>query len=370
MKEAFDRQIRTLALTLRPRTIAAYQVASRRFLKYLDASHPGLHHPSQLRRDPHILGYLRILCEKRPPLKSSTRRQYLIYLRHLLLASAGDPHLMGQADLPRLDEYLPRSLSPEDDRLLDQELRKKPDLMHSGLLLLRATGMRIGECVSLSTDCLRHVGQNQWALRVPLGKLHSERWIPVNDEICRLVTHILSLRPSLPSAAEASLQALLFPLPYKHLYRCELLRRTLTSAARRAGCSTHISPHQLRHTFATEMVRAGMSLPALKEILGHKSIRMTMRYISLTQIDLQQQYLDARRKIAALYVIPKLPIRPKSIAQSADLDAALAELIAARHIMEMYRRRCPQHSGLHMNRLINRLSAIMKIISSLDSDEK
>lgn len=368
MKEDFDRQIRNLALTLRPCSIAAYQVAGRSFLRYLAASHPGIHSPSQLRRDPHILGYMRILYEKRPPLKSSTRRQYLIYLRHLLIASDCDPHLIGPADLPRLDEYLPRSVSPEDDCLLDQELRKEPDLMHSGLLLLRATGMRIGECVSLSTDCLRHLGQNHWALRVPLGKLHSERWIPVNDEICRLIAHILSLRPPLASVAEAPLQALLFPLPYRHLYRCELLRRALTSAARRAGCSTHISPHQLRHTFATEMVRAGMSLPALKEILGHKSIRMTMRYISITQIDLQQQYLEARRKIATHHVIPRLPIRPKSIPQSADLGVVLAELITARHIMEMYRRRCPQQLGKKLNRLTNRLSAIAKKLSSLHSD--
>jgi site-specific recombinase XerD len=370
MKEAFDHQIRDLALTLRPGSIAAYQVASRRFLNYLAAFYPGIYNPSELRRDPHILGYMRVLCEKTPPLKNSTRSQYLIYLRRLLLVLAPNQEFIVPNDFPRIDKYLPKSLSPENDRLLDFELRKNPDIIHSGLLLLRATGMRIGECLSLTTDCLHHLGCNEWALHVPLGKLHSERWIPVNDEICKLVAHIASLRSSLDSAIQEPLRPLLFPFPVRHLSRCAVLRRALVAAARRAGCSTHVSPHKLRHTYATEMLRAGMSLPSLKVILGHSSIRMTMRYIAVTQTDLQQQYFEARQKIEGLYCVPKLPAKAKAPLNS-DLETICASLVTARHMMEMYRRNGVSRSAdKKLHRLMNRISAVLKAVSNLNHAPK
>jgi site-specific recombinase XerD len=370
LKQAFDSQIRNLALTLRPGTIFAHQVASRRFLSYLAASYPEIDSPAQLRRDPHIVGYMHTLCEKATPLKSATRSKYLIFLRRLLLNAGCNEDLIIQQDFPRIDEYLPRSLSPEDDRLLDKELRKNSDILHSGLLLLRATGMRIGECVNLSTDCLRHLDHNQWALRVPLGKLHNERWIPVNDEICKLIAHILSLRIALRSAADPPFKELLFPFPYVNLYRCELLRRALADAAQRAGCSTRVLPHQLRHTFATQMLRAGISLPALKEILGHRSIRMTMRYISITQNDLQLQYLEARKNIASLHALPKLPIA-QTTQQNLDLETIRVSLATARHMLEMYRRnRAHRNMGKKLGHLIKRVSAIMKEISVFDSTPK
>lgn len=375
----FDPQIRNLALTLRPGTVLGYQVASRRFLNYLATVHPEIHSLSQLRRDPHILVWLRTLCEKTPPLKSSTRLSYLIRLRRLLEDLASNNHrsckenLIVAADLPRLDEYLPRSLSPEDDHLLDRELRNNPNLLHCGLLLLRATGMRIGECTSLTPDCLRHLGQNQWALRVPLGKLHNERWLPVDDEIRKIIARILSLRNlALHATSNLAPHDFLFPQPYGHTYCCELLRRALAVAARRAGCSTHVTPHQLRHTFATQMLRAGMSLPVLKELLGHRSIRMTMRYVHVTQNDLQQQYLEARQKIASLYVLPKLPIAPKArTRQSSDAQTICASLAAARHMLEMYRRRhLDEKADKQLRRLTTRMAKIAKKFREIYSTPK
>jgi len=219
---------------------------------------------------------------------------------------------------------------------------------------------------------VRDLGRNQWALRVPLGKLHNERWIPVNDEICKLVAGILSMRKSLPAASNQQYLHLLFPLPYRHLYRCELLRRALTAAARRAGCSTHVTPHQLRHTFATEMLRAGMSLPALKEILGHRSIRMTMRYISITQVDLQKQYMEARQRIVSLHVIPRRSLPQKNHTHpDSGLDAISAFLASARHMLEMYRRHYASKSvAKKLRQLANRVSAVLKEIALLDNPQK
>ena len=65
----------------------------------------------------------------------------------------------------------------------------------------RHTGMRIGECVDLSLDCWRPLGPDQWAIHVPLGKLKTERWVPVDAVVCQLVEPIRSRRP--PAASQA-----------------------------------------------------------------------------------------------------------------------------------------------------------------------
>ena len=86
----------------------------------------------------------------------------------------------------------------------------------------------------------------------------------------------------------------------------QTLRAVLADAAKRAGCAdtSPISPHRLRHTWASEMLRCGISLPALKELMGHKDIRMTLRYLKVTQPDFQREFYRARHNSAQLYCIP------------------------------------------------------------------
>jgi integrase len=150
----------------------------RRFLAYLHDAFPRVHNLSQLRRDPHLLGWFRWLCEQ--SLSNQTRSNYLLRLRRLLqdLADNGHdfrPGLIRLEDFPARPHYLPKPLSTEDDQRLDHQLRQIDDLAANALLLIRATGIRIGECVDLSLDCLRQLNENQWAIHVPFGKLHTER---------------------------------------------------------------------------------------------------------------------------------------------------------------------------------------------------
>jgi integrase len=141
------------------------------------------------------------LRSHRPPLATITRANYVIYLRRLLEELAWTQHLpdlahlLGRDDVTRKEHRLPRPLTPEQDALIQQELRRRDDLLSNALLLLRHTGMRISESVDLSFDCLRLVGPGQWAIHVPLGKLKTERLVPVDSMVCQLVERIRSLRP-------------------------------------------------------------------------------------------------------------------------------------------------------------------------------
>ena len=185
-----------------------YRSATHRFLAYLHTAFPKVCKLSQLRRDPHFLGWFRSLCDQDPPLCTECRLHYLIQLRRLLqdLADNGhplQPNLIRPEDFPLPTLYLPRSFSPEQDQQLQQQLRHADDLESNALLLIRSTGVRIGECVDLSLDCLRQVSQDQWALHVPLGKLHTERQVPVDEATRRILDRILSLRPLFrPSRSE------------------------------------------------------------------------------------------------------------------------------------------------------------------------
>ena len=378
----FEEQLQTLAVALRQSTIGYYRSAVNRFLRYLHTAHPELRAASQLRRDPHILGWLRSLGQETPPLTNRSRRACLMCVRRLLdeLISNGQPMAEGlilRQDFPPPDLYLPKPLSPENDRLLDQQLRLTDDLHSNALLLLRATGMRIGECLRLQTDCLRHLSphpdqEDQWALHVPLGKLHSERWVPADDRIRLIVARLLALRGTAACSQPTGLSDWLLREPDGRPVSYQRMWQALAQAARHAGCSAPVRPHQLRHTFASEMVRLGISLPALKELLGHRDIRMTMVYVAVTQNDLQRQYHLARQALSRLHSIPELPIhQPPTFVTSPNIPAVLRSLAATRHLLEMVRRQLENEKARRkLARLANRLDKIATELDELPTDLK
>jgi integrase len=225
---------------------------ARHFLSYLHTDFPHVLDLSELRRDPHLFGWFRRLCDQDPPLDLATRQGYLLVLRRLLvdLADAGhplQPRLILTADLPPRPEYLPRALSPEDDQQLQQELSRTDDLFSNALLLTRATGIRIGECIDLALDCLRSLGPNQWGLHVPLGKLYTERLVPVDEHVRQIITRILSLRALAPPSHLAHSAGFLLPRSAGPSGLYKNLREALHQVAQRAGCSPPITCHQLRH---------------------------------------------------------------------------------------------------------------------------
>ena len=85
------------------------------------------------------------------------------------------------------------------------------------------------------------------------------------------------------------------------------------------------------------MIRLGVGLPAVMKLLGHKTVRMTLRYVQVTQRDLQREFHLARQNAVQLHHIPELSITSFPSAES-DLPGILSTLAATRHLLEMYRR--------------------------------
>jgi site-specific recombinase XerD len=361
----FQRAAESITAALSPDSARQYRGAARHFLLYLGEDHPAVCLLNQLHRDPHILGWFAHLRSHTPPLAQAVYVCRLLFLRSILeelARTAQLPHLaflIRREDLPRIPQRLPRPLTAEQDRLLQQELVRHNDLPANVFLLLRHTGMRIGECADLAYDCLHHVGPDRWAIHVPLGKLKTERMIPVDSFVCELVQRLRFFRSFDPLPADGRLLA-------RHKGKQTLikqLRPYLSDAAAAVGISKRIVPHQLRHTYATEMVRAGVSLPALMTLLGHVKAEMTMKYVQVAGNDLQREFHLARSQPRHLAPQPKTP----AISPRAGLDGVADALLFTRHTIEMFRRSLSDGPPKRcLDRLSNRLTKILCEVRKLN----
>jgi site-specific recombinase XerD len=383
LDQIFEAHIHNFATTLHPRTVEQYRACARSFLAYLHARFPHLRKLSQLRRDPHLLGWFRFLCQHDPPLCNMVREARLVQLRRMLrdLADQGhvlQPDLIRRQDFPPRDHYLPRPLPLQDDQRLQQQLRLTDTLEANALRLMRATGIRIGECIALPIDCLQSVNEKQVALHVPLGKPHSERLVPVDEETVRIVAHMVELhtqtpmvprRRKAPSGGHQS-QAFLIPRCRQPRYWKDILRHDLAEAARAAGCTGRVTPHRLRHSFATEMVRLGVSLPALMQMLGHKDVRTTLRYVEVVQLDLQREFHRARQNPAVLHSIPQLPLPSLTTApERVDLVTIRQALAATRHLFQLLQPQLEAKAQRKLRRLLQRLLNIDRELERLPKNE-
>jgi hypothetical protein len=223
--------------------------------------------------------------------------------------------------------------------------------------------MRIGECVDLSVDCLRPLGPNQWAIHVPLGKLKTERLVPVDSTVCQLVERIRSLRP--PTAPHAG--RLLLNRPRGRCMLIRRLRAALQDVVVAAGIAARIVPHQFRHTYGTEMLRAGVGFAGVMQLLGHKSPHMTLEYFEITQQDLHREFHLARTHPRHL-----APSRIVSSASPprADLASLIDSLSAAQHVLEMFRRTFAEDPPRLLARLARRLVKILTDATKLTTPQK
>jgi site-specific recombinase XerD len=366
----FQPAAESVTTSLGDSSVTSYRGTVRLFLTCLTAHYPAVRSLDQLRRDPHILGWLALLRSHNPPLATITRANRVICLRRMLEELSWTnqlpalAHLLCRDDVPRKEHHLPRPLTPEQDQLIQRELLRRNDLLSNALLLLRHTGMRIGECIDLSVDCLRPLGPNQWAIHVPLGKLKTERLVPVDSMVCQLVERIRALRP--PDAPPAG--RLLLPRPRGRYVLIRRLRAALQDVAAAAGITARVVPHQFRHTYGTEMLRAGVGFAGVMQLLGHKSPHMTLEYLEITQQDLQREFHLARTHPRHL-----APSRSLSSASPpcANLAGLIASLAAAQHVLEMFRRSLAEESPRRLlARLARRLVKILADARELNPRQK
>jgi integrase len=315
------------------------------FAAHLAAVDPTLASLADLDRRRHIETYLTATAEATnsrtgAPIQASERRGRILAVHCLLndIAEWGWPEapqrrLVFRSDIPKLPRALPRYLTPDLDRRLTHALQAWPErLPADALLLQRATGLRIGELVDLELDSVHEIpGQGAW-LKVPLGKLNTERMVPLDEDTVALIDRIVAHRsPGRPLPHPRTGRPTDYLLTH-HGRRLTVdhLRDVLNRVTTDAGLP-HITPHQLRHTYATALVNAGVSLQSLMALLGHVSAEMSLRYGRLFDSTVRTEYERALAAAKAhLGTLPTEPPQGRTPLPIVDGDWKNAPAIKAR----------------------------------------
>ncbi|MDA8358578.1 MAG: tyrosine-type recombinase/integrase [Actinomycetota bacterium] len=250
-------------------------------------------------------------------------------------AEAPQRRLVFSTDIPRQPEILPRGLPPDVDAALMEAVRGLDDVFaRTAITVLRHTGLRRGELLDLELDCVTDYGPSGLWLRVPIGKLHDERAVPLDDTAIGAIDEWLARRAvqrAIPHQRDGRMCDFVFMERGRHLGPTRI-ERGLRDAVRIAGivgtdgAPRKVVAHQLRHTWASELVNAGMSLQALMALLGHRTPEMTIRYARLSSPTLRSAYDQALGKVA-----PRIPVAPAGLPAVPDRVSWLsAEMLKTR----------------------------------------
>ncbi|MEO5899256.1 MAG: tyrosine-type recombinase/integrase [Ilumatobacteraceae bacterium] len=222
--------------------------------------------------------------------------------------------LMFTSDIPKQPKMLPRALAPDTDAALMAAVATLDDLFaRVGLTVLRGTGLRIGELLELELDAVVDFGPAGTWLRVPLGKLNNERMVPLDATTIAVLDEWFAHRRqqrAMPHPRDGRPTDFVFVENGRHLGPARI-QQGLRAAIRGAGLTgpdgrpIRVVAHQLRHTYATSLVNAGMSLQALMSLLGHSSPEMTIRYAQLASPTLRAAYDQAIGKLRR-----RIPVSP------------------------------------------------------------
>lgn len=218
-------------------------------------------------------------------------RKYLAWEFEEGMIAADLVGILDRKKLPPVPEYLPRPLSIENDLILKNKLKDSKSPYALLFLLLRQTGMRISELINLPQDCVLTNQKNEKYLKVPLGKMNTERIVPLTKESIKLIASIKNRGP-LSNKHYNAARLIGLNGSVQHVYgrlshRFKKIRGDLIDQGK------PITFHRLRHTYATTLLTGGVSLVSLMKLLGHRRIEMTLRYAKVTPQHLRDEYLKA-----------------------------------------------------------------------------
>lgn len=313
--------VQTLEPIRRPSTVRGYRGSLRRFDRWLDARGLAL---SQLTRKELSRWHRSLLDEGLSPQTRILRLQHVrAWMRWLEdqgenIGALAD-ELIRPSDLPKLPKYLPRPLPVHVDLELQRRWSMSDCRYQWGLLLMRSTGIRVGELIALDCGCVRTDPGGHQALKVPLGKLNTERVVPVTAEAYALIGRLKG--PTCPN-----LHRPLIVTPTGIRARYGLFREALRKSSNDLDAGEPITTHRLRHTYATELLAGGASLLTVMKLLGHRDHRMTLRYTAITQKTVRREYLAALDVIQSRYDLPNWSSQTPD-AKPADPRRLVADLI-------------------------------------------
>lgn len=274
---------------LSPRTVEAYRRDLERWISF--ARGRGRVSPGEVQRED-LTAFLQSLHAQGLSARSVARSVASLrgFQRFLLEEGVSPGFPIADLATPRHARPLPRVLTREEVfRLLDQPIQRDPRGLRDKAILetLYGTGMRISELTGLD---LEDVDLVEKEVRV-LGKGAKERVVPVGEHAAAAVRDYLAFgRPKL--SPRPGQRALFLNARGGRLSR-QGAWGVVRKHAARVGLSERMTPHTLRHSYATHLLESGADLRHIQELLGHASVSTTQVYTHVTRARLREVYLKA-----------------------------------------------------------------------------
>ena len=279
---------------LSPNTVAAYRRDLGRYLEFL--AERGIREVGEVTAVD-VTEFVRELS--RAQARSSVAR-HVVSVRtfHQFCAEEGlaADNPAAEVSPPKLEQRLPKALSVDEvSRILDAPDRTEiVGLRDAALLeLLYGTGARVSEICGLDVDDVSAaLSEPDAGLRL-FGKGGKERVVPVGSYAARAVSdYLVRARPTLAQAGKKHTPALLLNQRGARLSR-QSAWAVIQRAAERAHVAADVSPHSLRHSFATHLLDGGADLRVVQELLGHSSVATTQIYTLVTIEHLREVHAAA-----------------------------------------------------------------------------
>ncbi|MBQ3362729.1 MAG: tyrosine-type recombinase/integrase [Muribaculaceae bacterium] len=205
--------------------------------------------------------------------------------RYLLRRGDVASNPAAQVDLAKLAKPLPKFVrQPAVDAVLDADIDEDDFTQVRDrliVMLFYETGIRLSELIGLQ-DTAVDTASRELKVR---GKRDKDRIVPFGDELVKWIEHYRTLRATL----QPECSNLLVTVKGKPLYP-SLVYHVVHDSLAAAGATGKLSPHVLRHTFASVMLNDGAQLNSVKELLGHESLAATQVYTHVTLSELQYNY--------------------------------------------------------------------------------
>jgi integrase/recombinase XerD len=270
----------TLEKGMSPHSIEAYERDVRRIALYmvkdLGVNAPASVTSAQIAQFVHVLNEVEISRRTQARMLSGIRSFYQYMILEDMLTT--DPTELVEA--PKADQYLPEVLSYEEiRRMIDSIDLSHPQGTRNVAIIetLYACGLRVSELTGL---LISHIYPDMQIIRV-IGKNNKERLVPIGQEaLHQIKLYLEGDRNRMMNIDTASRDILFLNRRGKKLSRV-MIFNIIKDTAAAAGVIKTISPHSLRHSFATHLVEGGADLRAVQEMLGHASITTTEIYTHL-----------------------------------------------------------------------------------------
>ncbi len=273
---------------LTPLTIENYNRDIQHFFDYIH-NNSQLDNIEDIHKD-HVYIYLK---EIHQTLKSSSVHRHMVSLRQFykFLTREGivTQNIMSSFDIAKKDKYLPEVLSVEEvNQLLESIKIIDPISSRNRCMVevLYATGLRVSEMCNLT---LQSVNINKGFVKC-VGKGYKERIVPVNRYCCTLLKeYIEEYRPHLN---ENITNQYLFINKNGEVIKRDNFYHILEKLLKNSGLKKHVTPHTLRHTFATHLLENDADLRSIQEMLGHSDISTTTIYTHVSKNKMIKDYMD------------------------------------------------------------------------------